>query len=254
MTDRQTMLVSYHPERGEPRGAHKKGQSWEGRGDCVDCKACIAVCPTGIDIRDGSQLECIQCALCIDACNEIMDKVGRPRGLVAYDTPARSEARGRGEHEPFKPIRARTLIYVGLMALVASIMLWARLNRSILDVNVLQDRDPIYVQLSDGGIRNGYTVKILNKLHEVRRFQVSTKGLPSARIAVLGIEDGGHVEVPTDDLRELRVYVTVPKQGLTELKATSTRYSIVVKDVGSGVASQKGTIFQVPASIMEKRP
>ena len=74
--------------RGEPRGPHKKGQPWEGRGDCVDCKACVAVCPTGIDIRDGSQLECIQCALCIDACNEIMDKVGRPRGLIAYDTIA----------------------------------------------------------------------------------------------------------------------------------------------------------------------
>ncbi|HRD76763.1 MAG TPA: cytochrome c oxidase accessory protein CcoG, partial [Hyphomicrobiaceae bacterium] len=86
MVDHETLLVTYKSERGEPRGPHKKGQPWEGRGDCIDCKACVAVCPAGIDIRDGAQLECIQCALCIDACNEIMTKVGRPRGLVAYST------------------------------------------------------------------------------------------------------------------------------------------------------------------------
>ena len=86
--------------RGEPRGPHKKGQSWEGRGDCVDCTACVAVCPTGIDIRDGSQLECIGCGLCIDACNEIMDKVGRPRGLIAYDTIAGQEAAAQGGTTP----------------------------------------------------------------------------------------------------------------------------------------------------------
>ncbi len=78
MFDAESLLVTYRDYRGEPRGPHKKGQSWEGRGDCVDCKACVAVCPTGIDIRDGSQLECIQCALCIDACNDIMAKVGPP--------------------------------------------------------------------------------------------------------------------------------------------------------------------------------
>ena len=94
MFDRDSLLISYRAWRGEPRGPHKAGQSWEGRGDCIDCRQCVAVCPTGIDIRDGSQLECIQCALCIDACNEIMDKVGRPRGLIAYDTVRNLEAPG----------------------------------------------------------------------------------------------------------------------------------------------------------------
>src|SRR6516165_3852827 len=92
MVDRETLLVSYKPYRGEPRGPHKKGQTWEGRGDCIDCKACVAVCPMGIDIRDGAQLECIQCALCNDACDDIMTKVGRPRGLIGYDTIAKQEA------------------------------------------------------------------------------------------------------------------------------------------------------------------
>ena len=98
MIDHETLLVSYKPYRGEPRGPHKKGQPWEGRGDCIDCKACVAVCPTGIDIRDGSQLECIQCALCIDACDDIMGKVGRPRGLIAYDTIAGQEAAAEGRY------------------------------------------------------------------------------------------------------------------------------------------------------------
>ncbi|MBK5198892.1 MAG: cytochrome c oxidase accessory protein CcoG, partial [Methyloceanibacter sp.] len=83
MFDRDSLLISYRAWRGEPRGPHKAGQAWEGRGDCIDCMQCVAVCPAGIDIRDGGQLECIQCALCIDACDAIMDKVGRPRGLIA---------------------------------------------------------------------------------------------------------------------------------------------------------------------------
>src|SRR5262249_29209737 len=147
-------------------------------GDCVDCAACVAVCPTGIDIRDGSQLECIQCALCIDACNDIMRKVGRPRGLIAYDTIAGQEAAAAGKKAPLRIIRPRTLLYVGLIALVGAIMLTAVVSRSTLQVNVLADRNPPYVLLSDGGIRNGYTVKILNKLHEPRVFTLALRGLP----------------------------------------------------------------------------
>ena len=125
MIDHETLLVSYRTHRGEPRGPHKKGQSWEGRGDCIDCKACVAVCPTGIDIRDGSQLECIQCALCIDACNDIMGKIGRPRGLIAYDTIAGQEAAAKGGAAPLQLVRARTLLYAGLIGLVGAIMLVA---------------------------------------------------------------------------------------------------------------------------------
>ncbi|MBU3970980.1 MAG: cytochrome c oxidase accessory protein CcoG, partial [Alphaproteobacteria bacterium] len=88
MLDDQSFQVTYRYDRGEPRGPHKKAESWEGRGDCIDCNQCVVVCPMGIDIRDGAQLECINCGLCIDACNEVMDKVGRPRGLIAYDTDA----------------------------------------------------------------------------------------------------------------------------------------------------------------------
>ena len=191
MVDHETLLVSYRLHRGEPRGPHKKGQSWEGRGDCVDCRACVAVCPTGIDIRDGSQLECIQCALCIDACNEIMDRVDRPRGLITYDTIASQDAAAKGTSAPWRLIRPRTLLYTGLIGLVGSIMLVALLYRSTLDINVLHDRNPPYVLLSDGSVRNGYTVKILNKRHQPRDFALETRGLAGAGTCHRGHGRGG---------------------------------------------------------------
>ena len=246
MTDHETLLVSYRGYRGEPRGPHKKGQSWEGRGDCVDCTACVAVCPTGIDIRDGSQLECIQCALCIDACNEIMDKVSRPRGLIAYDTIAGHEAAAHGATAPLRLIRPRTLIYAALIALVGAIMLVAFLNRTTLEINVLHDRNPPYVLLSDGSIRNGYTVKILNKLHEARAFTLEARGLPGAKLAIVGMEAGGTIRVTTDNLRELRALVTLPPGELARHEEASLALQLVVRDTESGHEVARVTNFQKP--------
>jgi cytochrome c oxidase accessory protein FixG len=247
MTDHETLLVSYRVARGEPRGPHKKGQTWEGRGDCIDCKACVSVCPTGIDIRDGSQLECIQCALCIDACNVIMGKVGRPRGLIAYDTIGGEQAAGTPGTPQLRIIRPRTMLYAGLIALVSAIMLVALLYRTTLEINVLHDRNPPFVQLSDGGMRNGYTVKILNKLHEPRAFTLAVKGLNDAQLTVLGMETGAPIQVATDDLRELRVFVTVAAGGLGRLEGGSTTFTLMVRDVASGRETARATQFQKPA-------
>jgi cytochrome c oxidase accessory protein FixG len=254
MVDRETLLVSYKTYRGEPRGAHKKGQTWEGRGDCIDCKACVAVCPTGIDIRDGSQLECIQCALCIDACNDIMGKVGRPRGLIGYDTIAKQEAAVTGKWAPLRLVRARTLLYAGLICVVGAIMLVALLNRSTLEINVLHDRNPPYVLLSDGGIRNGYTVKILNKLHQPREFTLEVRGLPNAQLAILGVEPGAKIRVTTDDLREVRVFVTVPREALARVAEAITAFALVVRDAQSGVGTARTTRFQKVAPEAERGP
>ena len=242
MIDRHTLLVSYRTERGEPRGPLRKGQGWDGRGDCIDCKACVAVCPTGIDIRDGAQLECIQCALCVDACNEIMDKISRPRDLIAYDTIAKQEAKAQGENEPLQLIRARTLLYMGVMVLVGIVMLIGVMNRTILEVNVLRDRNPPFVQLQDGGVRNGFTVKILNKLHEPRTFRLSVEGLPDARLAIVGL-DKPDVTVPTDNLRELRAFVTVPPGSLGKLAGRDVGFTVVVEDETSGQKAHRNTIF-----------
>jgi cytochrome c oxidase accessory protein FixG len=248
MVDHETLLVSYKPYRGEPRGPHKKGQSWEGRGDCVDCLACVSVCPTGIDIRDGSQLECIQCALCIDACNAIMDRVGRPRGLIAYDTIAKQEAVARGKTAPLQLLRARTLLYAGLIAVVGTIMLVALAWRTTLEINVLHDRNPPYVLLSDGGIRNGYTVKVLNKLHQPREFTLAARGLPGARLAVVGMGADAKLRVTTDDLREVRVLVTVPAGDLGRLEQDTAAFQLVVRDLASGQETARTTHFQRPAA------
>jgi cytochrome c oxidase accessory protein FixG len=248
MVDRDTLLVSYRAHRGEPRGPHKKGQTWEGRGDCVDCLACVSVCPTGIDIRDGSQLECIQCALCIDACNAIMHRVGRPRGLIAYDTIARQEAVAHGTTAPLRLIRPRTLLYAGLIALVGAIMLVALAARTTLEINVLHDRNPPYVLLSDGAIRNGYTVKILNKLHQPRAFTLEARGLAGARLAVVGVEAGASIEVATDALREVRVLVTVPAAQLARLDSPTAAFRLVARDAASGHETARTTHFQRPAA------
>jgi cytochrome c oxidase accessory protein FixG len=247
MVDHETLLVGYRTDRGEPRGPHKKGQPWNGRGDCVDCAACVAVCPTGIDIRDGSQLECIQCALCIDACNGIMDKIGRPRGLIAYDTIAGQEAAAKGGTAPLRILRARTLVYLGLIALVGLIMLAAVLTRSTLQVNALADRNPPYVLLSDGSIRNGYTVKILNKLHEPRSFALQVRGLPQARLAIVGMGADAPIRVTTDDLREVRVLITVPPAALSQLKGAATAFELIVRDSVSRQETARTVHFQRPA-------
>jgi cytochrome c oxidase accessory protein FixG len=254
MTDQDTLLVSYRSYRGEPRGAHKKGQTWEGRGDCIDCRACVAVCPTGIDIRDGSQLECIQCALCVDACNEIMDKIARPRGLIAYDTIARQDAAVQGKTSRLRLVRPRTLLYAGLILVVGAIMLVAFHNRTTLEINVLHDRNPPYVLLSDGSIRNGYTVKILNKLHEARAFTLAPRGLPGARLAIVGMEADGSIRVTTDDLREVRVLVTVPPAELARQEEGTVPFQLVVHDVTSGHEMARGTRFQKPVSTGAGRP
>ncbi len=247
MFDKDSLLISYRGYRGEPRGAHKKGQTWEGRGDCIDCKACVAVCPMGIDIRDGVQLECIQCALCIDACNEIMDRVERPHNLIAYDTFKNLDAASHHDRAPLRLIRPRTILYASVMAVVAAIMLWAWFNRSVLEINVLHDRQPLYVQLTDGGLRNGYTVKLLNKLHKKRTFQLSTTGLEDSKLAIVGLEEANpKIDVVTDNLRALKVFVTVPKDELDELHGASTPFQFVITDLADGSRTYHDAAFMGP--------
>ncbi len=254
MTDAHTLLVSYRGERGEPRGPVRKSADgtldWSSRGDCIDCKACVAVCPAGIDIRDGSQLECIQCALCIDACDEIMDKVGRPRGLIAYDTIAKIEAKAAGRHEAIQLIRPRTMLYAGLFGLVGAVMLAGWFSRTLLEVNVLHDRNPPFVLLSDGRVRNGYTVKILNKRHEPHDYVLSIAGLPNATLSTVGIEDGAapRIRVSTDTLRELRVFVTVPKATAVTGGASQVPFELVVTDAADQMRVTRRTLFQWPAA------
>ena len=251
MLDHDSLLISYRTGRGEPRGPHKKGETWDNRGDCIDCKACVAVCPMGIDIRDGAQLECIQCALCIDACDDIMTKVGRPASLITYTTVRNTETGSENPREGWRIVRPRTLIYAALMLVASGLMTYAMIGRSTLEVTVLPDRNPLFVQLSDGGISNNYTVKILNKLHETRKVTLSISGLPDASFKVTGL-DGAHsgqqaIEVVPDNLRALRVHVTVPRSALQNLERPLTHLRITVTDVADGTETHRDSLFRSPA-------
>ena len=215
LTDEHALNVTYRTDRGEPRGAHKKGDSWEGRGDCVDCKACVAACPMGIDIRDGAQIECIHCALCIDACDDIMGKVGRPQGLIAYDTDANIERRLAGEATQQNLVRPRTVLYAGLVAIISVIMIWALSTRGAVEVNAIRDRAPPYVTLSDGSVRNAYTIKIVNKANHVRDFLIHIEGPDALAFSALGVALEGEsvrLTVKGDEVRSLRVFITAPAE------------------------------------------
>lgn len=218
MFDKDTLIISYDAGRGEPRGAHKKGESWEGRGDCVDCSLCVQVCPMGIDIRDGLQMQCIACGLCVDACNSIMDKVGRPQGLIRYDTThnqtARDAARRVGAvfKDNLRLLRPRSVYYTVIVMVVSALTLYALLSREPFDLHVQHDRNPLFVRLTDGGVRNNFTIKVLNKANTDKRFSLQVQGLPAYTVK---IEGAGHL-VPEDlpvlanSVAQFRVLLTVP--------------------------------------------
>ncbi len=243
MTDAEALSVVYRRDRGEPHGPHKKGESWEGRGDCVDCRQCIAACPMGIDIRHGAQLECINCALCIDACDDVMAKVGRPAGLIAYDTDANVERRLKGEKARFRFVRPRTVLYAGVMAIVGVIMLVSLDMRHTMDLDVLRDRNPNYVALSDGSVRNGYTLKVMNRFEAPRTLLLTVAGAKVARVAIIGIPEASvttPVPVAADRVRMLRVLVTIAR---SDLKSPSQPLTFALKDAKTGETYADSSVF-----------
>lgn len=238
LTDEWALNVTYRRDRGEPRMSVKKADAARAHGapagDCVDCHQCINVCPTGVDIRNGIQLGCIQCGLCIDACDNVMREIGRPQGLIGYDTDINMQRRRDGKPPIYRIIRPRTVIYAAVIAIVGSIMLYTLATRATMDVNVLHDRNPLFVQLSDGGVRNDYTVRILNKGAQ-RSFTLEVSGLPGATIRVAGIEaaPGGKpvIEVGQDQTREVRMSLHV---GPADLPKTSRDIEIAIAETAGG--------------------
>jgi cytochrome c oxidase accessory protein FixG len=218
LTDEWALNVTYRRDRGEPRVSIKKAEELRGHGlpagDCIDCYQCVAVCPTGIDIRDGAQLDCIMCGLCIDACDTVMKKVDRPTGLIAYDTDINVARRAEGKPPIYRIVRPRTLIYVGLIVVVGAVMLYALLTRSYLDINVLHDRNPLFVTLSDGSVRNAYAVHLLNKRRNVGAIELEVEGLSAAEVHMIGADSAipgmPLIAVGPDQGREVRVLVTIP--------------------------------------------
>ncbi|MEM7123470.1 MAG: cytochrome c oxidase accessory protein CcoG [Pseudomonadota bacterium] len=248
MFDEDTMIVTYESWRGEPRGKHKKGTSWEGRGHCVDCKQCVAACPTGIDIRDGVQLECIGCALCIDACNEIMGRLDLPRGLISYDTDRNLANKAEGKPLRYRLIRPRTIIYSVLLVVVATVMVWSLATRAQVDINVLHDRNPLFVTLSDGSIRNGYTIKILNMTREEKAYKLAFEGLGYAEMTVVGQEDSASQNIArltagSDTVATYRVFMVVPAD---LVQGEVQDFNFVLTELQSSETVRRGTVFRGP--------
>ena len=247
MFDTDTLIVTYKGWRGEPRAKMTPKPDWSSRGDCVDCNACVAVCPTGIDIRDGQQLECISCALCIDACNAVMAKVGRPANLIGYDTARRAQARAAGEPLGYRILRPRTVLYALLMVAVGTVMLVMLATRTDLEINALHDRNPLFVWLSDGGIRNGYTIKVLNKRATPRVFNLTVSGVPGATMRVVGqtAEAGAAVALAAkpDRVAEYKVYLKAPAGSL---KAERTDIRFLLTDSKTGAVASRASFFHGP--------
>jgi len=178
MFDRDTLIISYDEQRGEPRGARRRGTEPRsvGLGDCVDCTVCVQVCPTGIDIRKGLQYECIGCAACIDACDTVMERVGYPRGLIRYATE-RSMQEGRK-----RILRPRIVVYGSILLLLVIAFVTAVALRNPVGLDVLRDRNALYRELAGGVIENVYSVRVLNKSEHERRFVISVEGLPGATL------------------------------------------------------------------------
>jgi cytochrome c oxidase accessory protein FixG len=244
MMDEDTITVAYREWRGEPRGKHRKAEGAEALGDCIDCNACVNVCPMGIDIRDGQQLACITCALCIDACDDVMAKIGKPRGLVDYIalTDELAEREGKKPRQIWKHIlRPRTILYTALWSLVGIGLVIALFVRHEIDVTVAPIRNPTYVTLSDGSIRNSYDVRLLNKHGETRTFRVSLTGDPSLRIQLEGTPYET-VDVPANEQKLQRVYVVAPR-GSDPALSERSEFRFWVEDLSNGERVHKDTVF-----------
>lgn len=279
MLDENSLTVTYNDWRGEPRSRHAKRMRKEGvpTGDCVDCNACVAVCPMGIDIREGQQLECITCALCIDACDSVMEKVGLEKGLISYATLGEYDANlalATGDlnatqsskiipsnirnsegtlsdkiantswHIIFRP---RNLIYLSIYLAIGIGMLYSVSMRDRLAMNVIKDRNPIFTVLSDGSIRNGYEVRILNMKGYDQRFAITIEGLGNPYMQLAGFGGGLQksivTEVDADSLKAVQLFISVPPENITTTKAEFT-LNVDVLGTSEGVSEQ--VTFEAP--------
>jgi cytochrome c oxidase accessory protein FixG len=249
LTDEHALNVTYRYDRGEPRSSLKKSTALRAQGlpsgDCIECLQCVHVCPTGVDIRQGPNLGCIQCGLCIDACDAVMTKIGRPVRLIAYDTDLSIQDRQQGRPTIHRFVRMRTALYVAIIAVVGGVMTFALATRDAQGVSVIHDRNPIFVRLSDGAIRNGYTVRVANKRAERREFTLSISGLAGSLVDVVQTREDGRfvIEVGPDQTREIRVLVT----DYADTPPPSTPITFHLYDVLTGERASASDHFRGPA-------
>jgi cytochrome c oxidase accessory protein FixG len=241
MFDPDTLVITYDPERGEPRGARKKAAGAEAAalGDCVDCGLCVVVCPTGIDIRKGQQYECIGCGACIDACDPVMDKVGLPRGLIRYTTENALAKHFTPKEVMAHLLRPRIILYTVILTAITVAAAWSLATRVPLKVDIIRDRSLLAREADDGRIENVFNLKIMNTTEEPKRYTLAVEGLE-------GIELVGErvVDVASAQNHEITVVVRVPPE--SGKKGANTIYFDIKAENQEKIAVYEKASFLMP--------
>jgi cytochrome c oxidase accessory protein FixG len=247
MTDEDSLIVTYEAWRGEPRAKPGKNKDFSDRGHCVDCSLCVQVCPTGIDIRDGQQMECIGCALCVDACNSVMEKFDLPKNLISYDSYTNMVAREQGKGKQVHLVRPRTIYYAVILAVVASLIVISLSMRDRLEVNIQRDRAPLFVTLSDGTVRNGYTFKIINMESQAKKYILSIEGIEGISMNVIGQDEKDQktleLDARADRVGAFKIFL---RAEIKALAGESTNVDFVLTDKETGEVHRQTTVFRGP--------
>lgn len=241
MFDPDTLIITYDPDRGEPRSVRKKGVDAKaaGLGDCVDCGLCVVVCPTGIDIRKGQQYECIGCGACIDACDPVMDKIGLPRGLIRYTTENALTQRFSSSDVLGHILRPRIILYTTILTAITIAAIWSLAVRVPLKVDVIRDRSTLAREADDGHIENVYNLKIMNTTEEPKRYALSVEGMEGIEVV------GEHiVEVGSAQNHEVTVVVRVPPEA--GKKGANTIYFDIKAQNHDKIAVHEKASFLMP--------
>ena len=221
MFDKDTLIIAYDEERGEPRGKRKRSVDpiATGLGDCIDCTLCYQVCPTGIDIRNGLQYECIACSACIDACDDVMDKMGYPRGLIKYTTE------NAQNNKPSRILRPRIIIYAVILTIITSVIFYCLTQRVALGLDVIRDRNQLYRETSEGLIENVYTLKILNMDSSPHRYRLRADGIPDLEL----LTDVDEIFVDSGSVSELIVRLRADEENL-EAQSGKVQFYLQAED------------------------
>jgi cytochrome c oxidase accessory protein FixG len=250
MFDRDTLVISYDAERGEPRGTRGRKTDLKAAnlGHCIDCGLCVDVCPTGIDIRKGLQYECIGCAACIDVCNGVMDKMNYPRGLVRYDTlngMQRHLSRGQELTRVFRP---RVMVYTAVLGIIVVGLGISMAMRSPFKVDVVRDRGALARIVEDGWVENVYRLQIMNTTEAVQRYRIVASGLPS-----MATDLNAEVMVEPAQARWVPVAVRVPPEVAAQAGAGSHRLEFAIERIGNVAQAQTSHTLVEKSTFMVPR-
>jgi len=248
MFDKDTLIVGYDAERGEPRGSRsrKADRKAIGKGDCIDCGLCVQVCPTGIDIRKGLQYECISCTACIDVCDGVMDKMNYPRGLIRFDTQ-----NGMAQHLSFaqrmrRVMRPRVLVYTTILLLLVLALGTSIALRSPFRVDVVRDRGALARIVDNGLVENVYRLQVMNATEQPQTYRVAVKGLPG-----ITLDGADTVEVGPAQARWMPAAVRVPPEAAAQAGAGAHPIQFEIERLAHGaddrpVTTVEKSTFVVP--------